>query len=326
MDIHIKKVKKFEINTVEELEKFIKHSGTKKHFISFPQISLKEINEDIGNSSKINLKELKTVFLKKYFTEGSCLNVKYWLERGYSEIDAGSCVVNIQKDRSNKFHKKRRNNPNLYIGYNPTQLEYWIKKGYTLTDAINLLKERQSTFSKKKLLETYDEKIALEILNNRNEKWVNTLKENNNWNELSLKKGRNGLNSIKTLSRHIEYYGEVVGKIKFAKRYWGIDIKTVDEFVDYENFLNKERTTLFYDKHYRELILNEQNSKCAECGIGNTNSKFHLHHIDYNKLNDNRENLIFLCHSCHSKTTNSKRNKWIKYYTDKNKKYYDKKI
>jgi hypothetical protein len=326
MDVHIKMVKKFEINTVEELEKFIKDNGVKKHFISFPSDIRPTIIADISNTDKINLKELKTVFLKKYLKEGSCLNSNYWLERGYSKEEADIRIVTEQQVRANKFHKKRRTNPNLYKGYTPTQLDYWLQRGYTLTDATNLLKQRQSTFSKKKLLETYDEKTALEILNNRNEKWFNSLKENNDWSELSLKKGRNGLNSIKTLSRHIEFYGEVVGKIKFAKRYWGIDIKTVDEFDGYENFLNKERTTLFYDKHYRELILNEQNSKCAECGIGNSNSKFHLHHIDYNKLNDNRENLIFLCHSCHSKTTNSKRNKWIKYYTDKNKKYYDKKI
>ena len=28
----------------------------------------------------------------------------------------------------------------------------------------------------------------------------------------------------------------------------------------------------------------------------------HLHHIDYNKQNSIKNNLVFLCNSCHSKT------------------------
>ena len=30
--------------------------------------------------------------------------------------------------------------------------------------------------------------------------------------------------------------------------------------------------------------------------------KMNLHHIDFNKKNDKRSNLVFLCNSCHAKT------------------------
>jgi hypothetical protein len=326
MDIYSKKVKKFEINTVEDLEKFIKDSGVKKHFIKFPIEKYATIEYDIHTTPKINLGKLKRDFIKKYFTIGTCINALYWVERGYIYDEAIRRVKDIQRNRGNEFHKNRRKNPKIYDGYNPTQKSYWIKRGYSHDEAIEIISKRQSTFSKQKLIDEFGEKIALELLAKRNQKWFDSLKKNNDWYDLSIKKGRNGLNQIKTLSKHIEYYGNLYGRIKFAKRYWGIDIQTIDEFEKYESFLSKERTTLFYDKNYRELILNEQYCKCGECGISNTDAKFHLHHIDYNKLNDERTNLIFLCHSCHSKTTNSNRDKWINYYTLKNKKYYDKKI
>ncbi len=43
--------------------------------------------------------------------------------------------------------------------------------------------------------------------------------------------------------------------------------------------------------------------------------KLDVHHIDYDKTNNNIENLIILCGSCHTKT-NGKNNReyWTNYY------------
>jgi len=41
-----------------------------------------------------------------------------------------------------------------------------------------------------------------------------------------------------------------------------------------------------------------------------------VHHIDYNKKNNNPNNLITLCSNCHSKT-NFNRKYWLKYFKDK---------
>jgi 5-methylcytosine-specific restriction endonuclease McrA len=52
---------------------------------------------------------------------------------------------------------------------------------------------------------------------------------------------------------------------------------------------------------------------CQLCGEKQGDIAHHVHHIDYNKLNCSSDNLITLCKSCHSKTTN-KREYWIKYF------------
>jgi len=49
---------------------------------------------------------------------------------------------------------------------------------------------------------------------------------------------------------------------------------------------------------------------CQVCG---KEPAVHVHHIDYDKKNCNSENLITLCHSCHSKT-NFNRDYWISYF------------
>jgi len=68
-----------------------------------------------------------------------------------------------------------------------------------------------------------------------------------------------------------------------------------------------------YDKHYlpefrriRKEIL--KRDKC--CQICGGNNKLCVHHINYNKDNNNPDNLLTLCNSCHSKT-NHNRNRWL---------------
>jgi len=70
----------------------------------------------------------------------------------------------------------------------------------------------------------------------------------------------------------------------------------------------KPYTEKFYDEYYRELIREQQ--KCIDPITREflTNSSI-LHHIDYNKQNDTRENLIYLNRCTHTKT-NYNRKKW----------------
>lgn len=70
-----------------------------------------------------------------------------------------------------------------------------------------------------------------------------------------------------------------------------------------------------FTEELRERIREEYGRVCQECGYSEERLgyKLSVHHIDYNKKNNNETNLIPLCKSCHQKT-NYDREDWIKYY------------
>ena len=72
---------------------------------------------------------------------------------------------------------------------------------------------------------------------------------------------------------------------------------------------------LGWNKTFKEQIRYRDGYKCQMCGVSETECKrkLSIHHIDYNKNNLAENNLISLCHSCHSKT-NYKSEKWIQYF------------
>jgi len=92
---------------------------------------------------------------------------------------------------------------------------------------------------------------------------------------------------------------EIIAKISGSNNYRWVE----DRVARFEPYTEK-----FADKEYRKMILNEQNNIDP---ITNQELKpnCHLHHIDYDKSNDSRENLIFLSPSTHSKT-NTHRDEW----------------
>jgi hypothetical protein len=66
----------------------------------------------------------------------------------------------------------------------------------------------------------------------------------------------------------------------------------------------------------KESIRIRDGHVCQVCGAGRglQQASFDVHHIDYNKKNCNPDNLITLCHNCHSRT-NFNRASWIKLLT-----------
>ena len=66
----------------------------------------------------------------------------------------------------------------------------------------------------------------------------------------------------------------------------------------------------------RRSIRERDNYECQMCFSPQEDRAYDVHHIDYNKNNCNPNNLITLCHTCHSKT-NTKREYWISYFNTK---------
>ena len=92
-------------------------------------------------------------------------------------------------------------------------------------------------------------------------------------------------------------------------------------YIDGRKYIgNNTYTAKFYNNDNRKILLELQNYICPIC---NENlNEAHLHHIDYNKKNDNNDNLIFLHPSCHMKT-NFNREFWKVFFDNYNKSYYD---
>lgn len=64
-----------------------------------------------------------------------------------------------------------------------------------------------------------------------------------------------------------------------------------------------------FNRRLKKLIRDRDNSKCMICNQKGNN----IHHVDYNKRNNNPNNLITLCAHCHGQTHHN-RDYWIAYF------------
>lgn len=71
-----------------------------------------------------------------------------------------------------------------------------------------------------------------------------------------------------------------------------------------------------FNKALKEAIKIRDGYKCKICGKHDRDviQGLCIHHIDYDKTNNTPENLVSLCHVCHSKT-NSRRQYWVEYFS-----------
>jgi len=75
---------------------------------------------------------------------------------------------------------------------------------------------------------------------------------------------------------------------------------------------------LDFNKLLKLAIRERDKFECQECGIPEEEygQALDIHHIDYDKTNNEKSNLICLCRNCHMKT-NFNRDDWVIYYQDK---------
>jgi len=73
-----------------------------------------------------------------------------------------------------------------------------------------------------------------------------------------------------------------------------------------------------FNKALKKKIRQRDNYGCQECNYSEEQLGYRLtcHHIDYDKRNNKKNNLISLCKNCHGQT-NFKRNDWINYFKEK---------
>ena len=97
-----------------------------------------------ANNFISNLIEKKTSLNRN---EKSLEEIKAKFEKEKAEFDK---YVAEQKNIIEKTSKKRHENKHLYLDVNPTQLAYWLKRGYSDEESKKKISDRQKTFTLEK--------------------------------------------------------------------------------------------------------------------------------------------------------------------------------
>lgn len=150
-------------------------------------LSDKEAEEKLNKRQtiiKTKRKETYRKYLEKdpsYFKKKCGYSVEHFMNKGYSVKESKELSLKLAKKVSNKNKKwaeeQRNNNKEYWNSRTETQLCYWIAKGYSEEEAKNMLKDRQTTFSKKKLIEKYGEEEGIRVWKERNLKWSQKIEE-----------------------------------------------------------------------------------------------------------------------------------------------------
>lgn len=113
----------------------------------------------------------------------------------------------------------------------------------------------------------------------------------------------------------------------FKKRYWKGEIihpMLGKKGILAPGYIHGRYCCLYSTKFFnmREQIRKRDNYTCQNCGMTEEEHlivrgvNLSVHHIDYNRENDNENNLITVCSSCHARA-NFNRDYWKEYYKNK---------
>lgn len=163
------------INTLDDFIVYYNSEKSSDDFLSFPEHVNNLIKENIDNSVVVSYKKIIRTVSGLIASPRFKNHIKYWTCRGYSLEESKLKVFFIQKNAADKFNYKRSNNPELYDDIMPSQIKYWIKKGFSEEEAKYKVKEHQSTFSLEKCITRHGKEKGIEIFNDRQKKWLNSI-------------------------------------------------------------------------------------------------------------------------------------------------------
>jgi hypothetical protein len=128
--------------------------------------------------------------------------------------------------------------------------------------------------------------------------------------KIGFKKGHkpskhNGRKFTKGHKINVGRYVPLSSRIKMSATMQGIPLDK------WEKFTHIEKYGFQFTKYLKEEIKKRDDYLCQYCGL--KKKLLHIHHIDYNKLNNNPINLICLCVNCHM-STNYNRQKWKDFF------------
>jgi len=96
--------------------------------------------------------------------------------------------------------------------------------------------------------------------------------------------------------------------------------KRREETPNWRGGLSFEPYGIEFNNDLKQEIRERDDFHCQLCGTKQGEIQHDVHHIDYDKSNNDEQNLISLCRSCHTKT-NGNRDYWIQFFQSQNKAY-----
>lgn len=96
-----------------------------------------------------------------------------------------------------------------------------------------------------------------------------------------------------------------------GKEHWHYGKRGLDA-ANWKGGLSFEPYGIKFNKDLKDEIRQRDGYACQLCGAKENGYKLHVHHIDYDKQNNDALNLIALCRPCHVKT-NGNRDYWTNY-------------
>lgn len=219
-----------EICDYNDLEKFIIENSFYKYFKKFPNNKIIEIQEMIDKTNSLSYKNIKP-WLKTILKYPESINdKKFLLCMGWDDDEVVKFISENQKNNSKKLIIKKLESPEKYYNTNPKRVEYWVEKGYSIQDAKIKISESQRTFSKDICIKKYGEIDGLRIFNERQTKWIKSLNNLENYDDIQkLKNSYDYIN--KTIYELIDRSSFIDSTKNIISE--GVKLKTINEFVQF---------------------------------------------------------------------------------------------
>ena len=189
--------------------------------------------------------------------------IDYWIIRGY-DIDGAKLQVELHLMNTKRayiikygekigveLYEKKRHNTG--VSNSSRRTEHWLNKGFNLTESRKKVSECQNTWSKDFYTKKYGEIEGAEKMNERKEKWQNTLKSKINYSEIQKKKDSGSIDFL--IKKHkTQYINEKIMTLNIFDEVIKNKIIVSLENTDYISFLNIIRENYEYDNHILRRI------------------------------------------------------------------------
>jgi len=132
------------------------------------QLTIEKLKCFLEETCAINIiKQINNAKTKKFKSKN-----QYWIDEGYSDLEASLMLTEYQKSCSAKSADLRRGTNE----YSPASAVFWIKKGYSEVDTKNKVIENQKR-GKYFFIKKYGEEKGIQKWQDRQIKWMNSMKK-----------------------------------------------------------------------------------------------------------------------------------------------------